>query len=171
MRWRKYLENPIKIDKLSNEERKQQYVAAIKDYPCRFTGRAGGKLAELIASTSLEELKAANCKADFLGAKGIHIDPYGNVFSGTCSGIIIGNIIRTPLEDMWKQFSPEQNEIVDTLFNFGPAGLVDKFSNSGYRPNEAYADKCHLCTSIRQHLFNKGIGGEVFGPGDVYNRQ
>src|SRR4030043_103833 len=44
VRWRKYLENPIKIDKLSNEERKQQYVAAIKDYPCRFTGRAGGKL-------------------------------------------------------------------------------------------------------------------------------
>jgi sulfatase maturation enzyme AslB (radical SAM superfamily) len=171
VRWRKYLENPIKINKLSSEERKQQYVEAIREYPCRFTGRAGGKLAELVAGKSLEELKAANCKSDFLGAKGIHIDPYGNIFSGTCSGIIIGNISRTPLENMWKQFSPEQNEIADTLFNLGPASLLDKFSDSGYQPAEAYADKCHLCTSIRQHLFNKGIGGEVFGPVEVYNRQ
>jgi hypothetical protein len=143
---------------------------SIKDYPCRFTGRAGGKLAMLSPCNSLEELKALDCKADFLGAKGVHIDPYGNVFSGTCSGIIIGNITRTPLEDLWKQFSPEQNEVVDTLFNLGPAGLLDKFSGSGYKPAAAYADKCHLCTNIRQWFFDKGIGGEVFGPGEVYNR-
>ena len=140
----------------------------MKDYPCRFTGRAAGKLAELVARKPLKELKAANCKTDFLGAKGIHIDPYGNVFSGTCSGIIIGNISRTPLEDMWKQFSPEQNEIVDTLFNLGSAGLLDKFPDSGYRPADAYADKCHLCTSVRQSLFDKGIGKSIIGPPDVY---
>lgn len=170
VRWRKYLDNPADIKELSNNQLQQQYIKSIKDYPCRFTGRAGGKLAMLSPCNSLEELKALDCKADFLGAKGVHIDPYGNVFSGTCSGIIIGNITRTPLEDLWKQFSPEQNEVVDTLFNLGPAGLLDKFSGSGYKPAAAYADKCHLCTNIRQWFFDKGIGGEVFGPGEVYNR-
>jgi organic radical activating enzyme len=168
VRWRKYLENPVDVKGLSDKELERQYVKAIKDYPCRFAGRAGGKPAELMACKSLKELKAANCKDAFLGAKGVHIDPYGNVFSGTCSGIIIGNITRTPLEDMWKQFSPGQNEIVDTLLNLGPAGLLDKFSSSGYRPAGAYADKCHLCTSIRQHLFDKGIEKSVIGPPDVY---
>jgi hypothetical protein len=69
---------------------------------------------------------------------------------------------------MWKQFSPEQNEIVDTLFNLGPAGLLDKFSDSGYKTAAAYADKCHLCASIRQHLFDKGLGKPVIGPPDLY---
>jgi len=169
VRWRKYLEDPINVKSLSNKELQQQYIEAIREYPCRFTGRAGGKLAELMAAVPVENLENLSCKEDFLGAKGVHIDPYGNVFSGTCSGIIIGNITRTPLENIWKQFSPEQNEIVDTLFNLGPAGLLDKFSTSGYRPAENYADKCHLCTSIRQFLFDKGIGGEVFGPKEVYN--
>lgn len=168
VRWKKYLENPVEIKKLSDEELKQKYIEAVKDYPCRFTGRAAGKPAELMACKSFEELKAVNCKAAFLGAKGVHIDPYGNVFSGTCSGIIIGNITRTLLEDMWKQFHPRQNEIIDTLFNLGPAGLIDKFPDADYKPADAYADKCHLCTSIRQFLFDKGLAKSVIGPPDVY---
>jgi hypothetical protein len=168
VRWRKYLENTIDVKGLSNKELQQRYVEAIREYPCRFTGRAAGKLAESVATAPLDKLKNLNCKEDFLRAKGVHIDPYGNVFSGTCSGIIIGNISRTPLEITWKQFSPEQNDIVDTLFSLGPASLLDKFPNSGYQPTETYADKCHLCTSIRQFLFDKGIGKSVIGPPDVY---
>lgn len=168
VRWRKYLENPVEIKKLASEERKQQYIKAVKDYPCRFTGRAAGKLAKLMVCEPLEKLKSANCKTAFLGAKGVHIDPYGNVFSGTCSGIIIGNINQKPLEDIWKQFHPGQNEIIDTLFNLGPAGLLDRFPDSGYKPAKAYASKCHLCTSIRQFLFDKGLGKSVIGPSDVY---
>ncbi|MFA5251738.1 MAG: radical SAM protein [Phycisphaerae bacterium] len=168
VRWKKYLEKPVDVKGLSNKELQQQCVEAIREYPCRFAGRAGGKLAELMACKSLEELKAVNCKAAFLGAKGIHIDPYGNVFSGTCSGIIIGNITHTPLENIWKQFHPGQNEIIDALFNLGPAGLLDKFPDSGYKPTGTYADKCHLCTSIRQFLFDNGLGKPAIGPPDVY---
>ncbi|MHC4426439.1 MAG: radical SAM protein, partial [Planctomycetota bacterium] len=50
VRWRKYLEDPIEMKGLSPAERKQQYVSAMKDYPCRFTGRAAGELAELVAA-------------------------------------------------------------------------------------------------------------------------
>jgi organic radical activating enzyme len=168
VRWKKYLENPFKMKEPSNEELKQQYISAIKDYPCRFTGRAGGYIAELVAKKPVEEISKLNCADAFLSAKGVHIDPYGNVFSGTCSGIIIANLSCTPLENIWKQFHPKQNELVNTLFNHGPAGLLDKFPNLGYRPAKFYANKCHLCTSIRKFLFDKGIEKSIIGPKEVY---
>jgi hypothetical protein len=117
----------------------------------------------------VENLENLGCKGDFLGAKGVHIDPYGNVFSGTCSGIVIGNVNYKPLQELWKEFGPGQNEFIDTLFEKGPAGLLEKAESASYVKAKIYADKCHLCTSIRQHLFDKGIGGEVFGPKEVYN--
>lgn len=170
VRWRKYLENPVDVKSLSDKELQQQYVEAIREYPCRFTGRAGGKLAESVAAESVENLDYLGCKGDFLGAKGVHIDPYGNVFSGTCSGIIIGNVNYKPLQELWKEFGPRQSEFINILSERGPAGLLEKAESVSYVKAKCYADKCHLCTSIRQWLFDKGIGGEVFGPKEVYNR-
>jgi MoaA/NifB/PqqE/SkfB family radical SAM enzyme len=169
VRWRKYLETPVKMKGLSNEELKQQYLGALRDYPCRFTGRAGGKLAEAAASVPIESLEAMACKMDFLGAKGVHIDPFGNVFSGTCSGIILGNVNRKPLEEIWKDFSPAQNEFINTLFEQGPAGLLKNTISTSYKKSKVYANKCHLCTSIRNFLFDKGLGQSIIGPKEVYN--
>jgi len=176
VRWRKYLDNPAQIKEsppadpasaqaFAETRREQQYIQAIKDYPCRFTGRAGGKLAELVASKSIQSLAEINCKSDFLGAKGVHIDPFGNVFSGTCSGIIFGNINENRLEDIWKHFSPEQNKIIHTLFSSGPFGLLEKAQKSGLK---FYADKCHLCTSIRQFFYQNGIEKSIICPKECY---
>jgi MoaA/NifB/PqqE/SkfB family radical SAM enzyme len=179
VRWRKYLETAVKMKGLSplgdglrqNEELKQQYIRAIRDYPCRFTGRAAGELAKLGATITTESLACMNCKTDFLAAKGVHIDPFGNVFSGTCSGIIIGNVNHKPLEDIWRQFHPAQNEFINILFERGPSGLLEKAPSVGYKKAKVYADKCHLCTSVRQSFFDKEIGKSVFGPAEVYNQQ
>ncbi|MFZ0035602.1 MAG: radical SAM protein [Sedimentisphaerales bacterium] len=168
VRWRKYLENPIDVKRLSGKQLQQQYIEAIREYPCRFTGRAGGKLAESVATELVEKLENLSCKADFLGAKGVHIDPYGNVFSGTCSGIIIGNVNYKPLQQLWKDFWPGQNEFINTLFERGPAGLLEKATSASYVQAKVYVDKCHLCTSIRQCLFDKRIGKSVLGPIEVY---
>lgn len=168
VRWRKYLENPIEMKSLSPPERNQQYIRTINDYPCRFTGRAADKLAELVASAPVELLVEKNCKLDFLAAKGVHIDPFGNVFSSTCSGIIIGNINQAALEDIWKQFHPNQNEFIKTLFNFGPAGLFDKATKLGYKKAKTYANKCHLCTDIRQFFFDNGVEKSVVGPAECF---
>lgn len=157
VRWRKYLDDPIEIKSLSSAEHEQKYISAMNDYPCRFTGRAGGSLAALVASKPIEALASANCKTDLLGAKGVHIDPFGNVFNGTCSGIIIGNVNRTRLENIWKKFHPGQNEFVNTLFNLGPFGLLEKAEKLGYKKAKLYADKCHLCTHIRQSFFDNGL--------------
>lgn len=168
VRWRKYLEDPIEMKSLSPAEREQKYISAMNDYPCRFTGRAAGRLAGLVASKPIEVLASANCKSDLLGAKGVHIDPFGNVFSGTCSGIIVGNVNQNRLEDIWKQFGPAESELINTLFNYGPYGLLDKAVESGYKKANVYASKCHLCTSIRRFFFDNGLKRPIIGPTECY---
>ncbi|NIP26074.1 MAG: radical SAM protein [Phycisphaerae bacterium] len=168
VRWKKYLENPVEMTGQSADERKRQYIRAMNDYHCRFTGRAAQKLAELVAHTPIEDLTLMNCKSDFLGAKGIHIDPFGNVFSSTCSGIIIDNVNQKPLEEIWKEFHPAKNDFIKTLFNFGPVGLLDKAIKLGYKVSENYASKCHLCTSVRQFYFDKGLEKTIIGPKECY---
>jgi len=168
IRWQKYLDDPTEMKSLSPAEREQKYISAMKDYPCRFTGRAAGRLAELAASVSVEKLSSLNCKYDFLGAKGVHIDAFGNVFSGTCSGIIFGNVNQTNLENIWKQFDPDVNKLIKTLFNFGPFGLLDEAAKLGYQKANFYASKCHLCTSIRQFYSNSGHEKSIIGPSECY---
>jgi hypothetical protein len=213
VRWEKYLDNPVEVQNISPTARMQEYIKAIEDYPCRFTGRAAGKLAEAVAAKKAESFACDNCKSSFLGAKGVHIDPFGNVFSGTCSGIILGNVITTSknvidskgwhphpdsfyqdgdgklnpshpqaaledatqssrkqssLEEIWKNFTPENNEIINTLFNFGPFGLLEKAESLGYQKLPSYAAKCHLCTHIRQFLFDKGFDKSTIGPAECY---
>jgi hypothetical protein len=148
--------------------RDRTYIEAYHDYPFRFNGRAAGHLAGLLASKPVGAFSRMNCIAGFLGAKGVHIDPYGNVFGGTCSGIILGNVRQTPLEEIWKAFHPAQIELVGTLCERGPFGLLEKAKALGYEELPAYADKCHLCTHIRQFLFKRGWDASVIGPADCY---
>ena len=145
------------------------YIDTLKDYPCRFNGRAAGPLAELFADKPIEKLAHFNCLKNFLSAKSVHIDPFGNVFNGTCSGIIIGNLNQQSLEDIWLNFDPAKNEIVNILCKSGPVGLLEKAKEQGFIPAELYAGKCHLCTDIRQFFFDKRIFGMTIGPTPCYS--
>jgi MoaA/NifB/PqqE/SkfB family radical SAM enzyme len=168
VRWEKYLDKPVEMKSISADERNKRYVEALKDYPCRFTGRAAGMIAELVASQTVEQIATRNCSNSFLDAKGVHIDPYGNIFSGTCSGIIVGNIAKRPLAEIWKNWQPDNDKIIETLFNSGPAGLLDEAIKAGYKPAKLYASKCHLCASIRRFFFDKGLHKAVIGPAECY---
>ncbi|MHC4474952.1 MAG: radical SAM protein [Planctomycetota bacterium] len=170
VRWRKYLNDTTNIRALSQPDKNKLYMKAMQDYPCRFTGRAADKLARLVAAKTIDQLAKLNCKSAFLTAKGIHIDPFGNVFSGTCSGIILGHLNKTPLHDIWRQFHPTNDKMIDTLFNLGPVGLLDEAVSLGYTPLEHYADKCHLCTCLRQFLFEKALDEPTLGPPDCYRK-
>ena len=133
VRWEEYMESPPSMEGLSGEQLMRHYIAAARDYPCRFTGRAAGKLAESMASRPAEAYDSENCKSVFLGAKGVHIDPYGNIFSGTCSGITFGNVSRSPLEKVWREFQPSNNELIERLFSRGPVDLLDEANCSIWR--------------------------------------
>jgi len=168
VRWQKYLDEPMDIKNLPEAERAEMYLQAMKDYPCRLTGRAAANLALLRDLKAPEEFINKNCKHAFLGAKGVHIDPFGNVFSGTCSGIILGNVNRTPLEEIWQNFHPRHDEIIKTLFESGPYGLLEKFPQLEKLKSETFADKCHLCTTARQRLFENRIAPDTIGPAECY---
>jgi MoaA/NifB/PqqE/SkfB family radical SAM enzyme len=168
IRWQKYLENPICFENLTEEQKLQTFISATKDYPCRLTGRAAEKIADSLRTKSIEQINEQNCKASFLGAKGVHIDPYGNVFSGTCSGIILGNVTKTPLEKIWQEFSPDNDKVIETLFNFGPAGLLNEAESCGYKRLNPYADKCHLCYCLRKFFFDNEAYKTTIGPADCY---
>ena len=170
-RWQKYLENPTDFTALSDRQKDQIYIQALTDYKCRFTGRAAGNLAKLVATKTLDEIATSNCKSDFLGAKGIHIDPFGNVFSGTCSGIIFGNTNHTPLQNIWTNFLPDNNKIIKTLFKKGPAGLIDLAQKEGFNESKLYASKCHLCTTIRSFLLEKATEPPTIGPPECYEQE
>ena len=165
VRWEQYLADGSPV---LGADRDAAYVEAYHEHPFRFTGRAAGRPAELLASKPADAFASAHCLADFLGAKGVHIDPYGNVFSGTCSGIIVGNVNEKPLEEIWRQFHPGRSDLVGTLCRSGPHGLLEDARSLGYRQRDAYADKCHLCTHIRQFLLQHGAETRVVGPPDCY---
>ncbi|MGD9109493.1 MAG: radical SAM protein [Phycisphaerales bacterium] len=186
VRWQKYLDNPVVMKRISQEKKDANYINAMSDYPCRLTGRAAGRLAELVASKTIEQLKTENCSSAFLGAKGVHIDVFGNVFSGTCSGIIVGNVNERPLDEIWRSFEPEKNKLIKMLFESGPAGILEEAVSLGYNSKMLYADKsarqtadksaklwadkCHLCTSIRGFLLEKGMYGDTIGPKECYEQ-
>ncbi len=163
VRWEKYL-----AECGVSQELDRTYVQAYRDYPFRFTGRAAGHVADLLASQPAQAFTDDNCLAGFLGAKGVHIDPYGNVFSGTCSGIVLGNVNERPLEEIWKQFHPRDNELIRVLCEQGPYGLLEQAKSLGYEELPAYASKCHLCTHIRRFLSGKGLMKPTVGPAECY---
>lgn len=168
IRWQKYLDSPIVMQNISTEQLNKNCINAISDYPCRFTGRAASAIAPLFADKPIDAFENKNCKDLILGAKGIHIDPYGNVFSGTCSGIVVGNVTRNSLDEIWKNFHPENNEIINTLFNNGPYGLLAKAMKFGYQPLKLYASKCHFCSHLRQFFFDNNVDNTVIAPLECY---
>ena len=169
VRWQKYLDNPIETATLDPAERDDRHKQCLREYPCRFTGRAAETVAELTADKTIENLAAKNCCKSFLGAKGVHIDPLGNVFSGVCSGIILGNVVAEPLEQIWRQIDWRNNEFIDILFASGPVGMLEKAVNLGYEKRRYYASGCHLCASIRAFFFEKSLCTAVIGPTYCYS--
>jgi MoaA/NifB/PqqE/SkfB family radical SAM enzyme len=168
IRWQRYLQEPVRIRGLKIEEKKELYCQALRQDSCRFTGRAAFQLAQLVANLPVESLLGKNCKSEILGAKGVHIDPYGNVFSGQCSGIAVGNVRQMPLDEIWRQFDPTQALFWQTLADSGPLGFFQQAMASGYVPLAKYASKCHFCTHLRRFFFDKKIFWPIITPEDCY---
>jgi len=167
VRWQKYLNN--RMGKMNKKNRDEMYLKAIKDYPCRFTGRAGKGIAEMVANKKIDEVTRSSCRSGFLSAKGVHVDPYGNVFSGLCSGIIIGNVSEKNLADIWRNFNPTECEFISELFGDSKRNLLVTAVASGYKVRDSYADKCHLCTDMRQFFFDRSQYKPIIGPVDCYS--
>jgi len=98
----------------------------------------------------------------------VHVDPAGWVFPGTCVGILLGQTDeRTPLDEVLARPAGQVRRILAAR---GPWGLREELAVPlGYlNEPEGYADKCHLCTSVRTFLFRTGKFAAELGPREVY---
>jgi hypothetical protein len=91
----------------------------------------------------------------------VHLDPFGNVH--ICQGILIGNILRTPLKQICETYDPASHPITGPLLEGGPAGLVRRY-DLGHE--DGYADACHLCDEARRAL--RARFPEILQPDQVY---
>ncbi len=168
VRWEKHLDSPTGIRQKSEPQRKNILQEAMASDSCRLTGRAADALAELSQQYPCEKFHEKSCRNALLSSKGVHIDPNGEVFNGQCSGMIVGNVRQTPLDELWKAFEPDKTNFWQILYNKGPAGFLENAAAEGYACREKYASKCHLCTDIRRFFFDKGLFSQIIGPNVCY---
>jgi MoaA/NifB/PqqE/SkfB family radical SAM enzyme len=170
IRWEHYLDHPSGIRSKNEPDKYSILQNALKSDGCRFTGRAAEVLGPLAAQYPANYFRNRQCQNALLSAKGVHIDPYGNVFNGQCSGMVIGNITRKPLDELWKTWQPDRDEFWNILYHSGPYGFIDEACATGYPIREKYASKCHLCADIRRFFFDKGRYSQIITPRDCYGK-
>ncbi len=167
VRWDKYLGCGIDMKSMDITQRCEMYKQAMDDFPVRLTGRSAQKLAPVFADKSVEEVTSTNCAKPFF-SKGVHIDPYGNVFCGFCSGISVGNVTHTSLKDIWENLDPTRLPLVSSLIKGSPSALLDEAIALGFTVKAKYAGKCHLCSDMRQFFFDKDQYYPIISPAECY---
>ena len=136
-------------------------------------GRAASCIAPLRAETAVEDLpwSCHNLKAgwtlDPRLTNQISILPAGVVTPGACTGLVIGDARREPVEHILSRPVAEQHPLIRTLIEKGPRGLIPEFLEAGGRLREKYASVCHLCWEVR--IFLKDRYPEVLIPAHLYD--
>lgn len=154
-----------------DQERADAFRRAYRRHRERLTGRAAFALGPVLPHQAVESLAGLRCKRAILKSRHVHIDPYGNVFPGVCTGIVLGNASQEPVDEIWRRLdqSWQDNPILDALVRGGPFALMQTAVEAGYKPlADGYAGKCHLCTHVRQWLFDHGGWEQYLGPAECY---
>ena len=123
VRWADFLAEPVLVKEMSSQDRQEAFRRALAQRPERLLGRAAVELSSLFQLRNYNSFTDDNCASRFLGARHIHIDGAGNVFSGTCIGIIIGNIRSGgSLDELWRSFDFRVHPITSVLAGGGARG-------------------------------------------------
>ena len=93
-----------------------------------------------------------------------HVDLYGNLFTGSCPGIVAGRV-----GDFHPALDREHFPIWSTLSEEGAYGLMQMAqAGHGFVPDPVgYVSCCHLCLAVRLHLWSIG-GYPELAPADFY---
>jgi MoaA/NifB/PqqE/SkfB family radical SAM enzyme len=91
----------------------------------------------------------------------VHADSFGNLH--ICQGLSIGNMWKTPLSELVKNYDARTHPVCGPLIRGGPAQLAREYQ---VKHEEYYIDACHLCYSIRKAL--KSEFPEYLTPNQVY---
>jgi hypothetical protein len=112
----------------------------------RFRGRAVEKLAQGLPTRPWQTF--TECPYENLRDPGrVHVDAYGNVH--LCQGLCMGNLWKTPLSQLVREYRAEDHPICAPLIEGGPAALARRF---GVPVQPGYVEACHLCYLVRRAL-------------------
>jgi MoaA/NifB/PqqE/SkfB family radical SAM enzyme len=125
-----------------------------------FRGRAAEKLTD--QAPRIPWATFTKCPYEDLREPGrVHVDPLGYVH--VCQGIAIGNLFRTPLREICRDYRPDVHPVVGPLLAGGPAQLARQYDVAH---EEGYADACHLCYRVRDTL--RPRFAEILAPDQMY---
>ncbi len=126
-----------------------------------FRGRAVEKLiTDELPKRNWEEF--TECPHEELRNPGrVHLDPFGNVH--ICQGLSMGNMWKTPLSELVKNYNASTHPISGPLIRGGPAQLAREYKVD---IEGDYVDACHLCYEVRKTLLDKF--SEQLAPRQVY---
>lgn len=95
-------------------------------------------------------VKAAPCR-EIADTSHFHVDLFGNYVPGLCAGFAVS------MDDIGKPLVSEHYPLLTMLYNSGITALLEHArSEYGFKPDEKYLNKCHLCNEIRLFLVNNG---------------
>lgn len=83
----------------------------------------------------------------------LNLDPDGYLSKGC--GIAIGNVRRQPIRQMIESYDARKHPLFSVLLERGPIGLAEEAAEYGFRLQDNYADRCHLCQEAREFLRHK----------------
>jgi MoaA/NifB/PqqE/SkfB family radical SAM enzyme len=167
--FQKFLDDPIDVGALSEDEKTEAHRDVLKRYPWRIVGRAAKALSHLVEKHPAETFAGDDCARKILKRRSIHIDPHGNVFPSTCSGIILGNAKKQPLSHICETFEYRERPLVKTLVEHGPVPLLEEAVRHGFSDDGGgYSTKCHLCFAARAFFWEKGLHPDEVGPAEIY---
>jgi organic radical activating enzyme len=171
VRWWDFFRRPVDLRRSSREEKQAAYAAAWQRHRDRLTGRAAERLAPLLPRFPAGRFRGDHCVEPVLRSRHVHIDGYGNIFPGVCSGIILGRAGPQSVADVWHSLARnwQQNPVVEAVVTGGSYELMRRAQPFGYQElPKGYANKCHLCTHVRQFMVERGLWPEFVGPRECY---
>lgn len=174
VRWWDFLSEPADVWRASQERKQDAFRAALARHKERLTGRAAERLSAFFERFPPEHFREEHCVREVLHSKHVHIDPYGNVFPGVCSGIILGNANQREIPELWDDLAENWREhaVVGPVVRGGSYELMQAAIPLGYEPlADGYANKCHLCQHVRQFLLDGGHWPDAIGPAEVYSNE
>jgi len=168
-RWT-WLQAPRDTSTLSNGDRRRLFTDFLGRYPERMTGRAATHLAPLLHCMPLADLPEKACRSALLESRHVHVLPDGEVYPGTCAGLVLGRAAaERPLDALVRSWRLADSPRVARLVSGGPKALFPEARRHGFLPDSAgYVDPCHLCWALRTHLVRAGAAGSDLGPPGLY---
>ncbi|MFH1852909.1 MAG: radical SAM protein [Candidatus Neomarinimicrobiota bacterium] len=128
-----------------------------------FRGRAVEKLSQGLPTRPAGEL--TTCPFEDLENPGrVHLDAFGHLH--LCQGLSMGNIWKTPLSELVKNYSADRHPVCAPLLAGGPQRLAQAHSLDS---TGGYIAECHYCYEVRKQLLDKYP--DYLAPRQVYGVQ